>query len=509
MAVDQLKSVVLSLNDEEKKEFRVFAQRQRSKERRRDLELFEIIVADPEKKPRNMIMELYGSENREAYNMLRKRLIRQLMDFILLKRMDEDETAASKVMGMLSLSQHLFKRDLPRIGWSYLKKAEELALKSELFDLLDNVYNLQIEQWHPEFAPEINTIVERLNESSGLATEDQEVNILASRIRDLLHQHKRGALNGELSGHIEEMFQQTGVSQTFSRRPKHLLKILSIIRIGILAEKEFHRFEPIIIEQYKQIDKAGGFDKRNLQVKIELLYMIAHVLYRNREFQECLNYLRELKLAIESQLKSFKDKYYPRYVLLYASAKSYLGFNSESIAMIEDYLKANENRIKVNYVLDLKLNLTVYYFQNEEYYKANRILMDIHHSDRWCEKKMGKEWVLRKNLVDVINQYERENHEIALSRMKAIERSFADLLETPMYARVKNFVGMIKYMINYPEHVSTSEFFEKVDAQIERLPTEREDLLAMAFYCWLKSKMQREPYYKVLVETVNDAELKA
>ena len=76
MAVDQLKSVVLSLNEEEKKEFRVFAQRQRSKDKRRDLELFEIIIADPEKKPRLIIQELYGKENREAYNMLRKTALR-------------------------------------------------------------------------------------------------------------------------------------------------------------------------------------------------------------------------------------------------------------------------------------------------------------------------------------------------------------------------------------------------------------------------------------------------
>jgi hypothetical protein len=508
MAVDQLKSVILSLNEEEKKEFRVFAQRQRSKTRRRDLELFDIIVDDPEKKPRLIINQLYGSENREAYNMLRKRLIRQLTDFVTLKRMDEDETDSSKVMSMLSLSQHLFSRNLHKIGWSYLVKSESLAEKSELFDLLDNVYNLQIEQWHPEFAPNIDQIVERLRNNRTLAAEDEDVNILTTKIKHLLYKHKTGVLDGYLSAHIMVLFNESGVTETFSKRPKHLLKVLSILRIGALADKDFHRFEPIIIEQYNLINENGGFDKRNMQVKIELLYMISHVLYRNRDFRGCLVYLIELKKSIDSQLKSFRDKYYPRYMLLYASAKSYLGFNSESIQLIENYLSEEESRISVKYVLDLKLNLSVYYFQNEDFYKANRILMEIHHSDKWCEKKMGKEWVLRKNVVDVINQYERENHEIALSRIKSIERSFSILLETIMYARVKPFLGFIKYMINYPEEVATSEFFQKVDDTLERLPTDREDLLAMAFYCWLKAKMQKEQYYKVLVETVNDITLK-
>jgi len=508
MAVDHLKSVILSLTDEEKKEFRVFAQRQRTKDKRRDVELFEIIAADPDKKPRQIILDIYGRENREAYNMLRKRLIKQLMDFILLKRMDEDETAASKVMGMLSLSQHLFRRDLKKIGWSYLIKAENLAVRSELHDLMDNVYNLQIEQWHPEYAPAIETIVSKLENNSIQAKEDEKVNILTTRIRFLLYQHKIGSLKGDLSAHIDRMFSETGIGKTFSQRPKHLLKILSIIRIGILAEKEFHRFEPIIIEQFNRVVAEGGFHKRNIQIKIELLYMIAHVLYRNRDFKGCLEYLKEMKESIESQNQSFRSKFYPRYILLYASAKSYLGFNSVSIDLLEEYLDKFESSISANFVLDLKLNLTVYYFQNEEYFKANQILMGIHHSDKWCEKKMGKEWVLRKNLVDAINQYERGNYEIALSRMKSIERSSSSLLETPMYARVKTFVGLIKYFINYPEEVATKEFSEKVDREIERLPADREDLLAMAFYCWLKAKMKRQSYYKVLVETVNDVTLK-
>ena len=508
MAVDHLKSVILSLSEEEKKEFRVFAQRQRSKENRRDIALFDIISKEPEKKPRQIITELYGKENREAYNMLRKRLIKQLMDFILLKRLEEDQTAESKVMGMLSLAQHLFSRDLKKIGWSYLLKAENLATKSELIDLLDNVYNLQIEHWHPDFAPAIETIVTKVENNNDQAKEDERVSILSTRIRFLLHQHKTGVLKGSLNEHIDLMFRETGIVSTFSKRPKHLLKVLAIIRSGVLAEKEFYRFEPIIIEQYERVLSEGGFNKRNLRVKSELLYMIAHVLYRNRNFTGCLEYLEEFKDSIESHVHSSRNKFYPRYVLLYSSAKSYLGQNRKSIDLIEDYLSEYESRISVNFTLDLKLNLTVYYFQNEEYYKANRVLMSIQHSDKWCEKKMGKEWVLRKSLVDAINQYERENFEIALSRMNAIERSFSSLLATPMYSRVKTFVGLIRYYINYPEKVATQEFYDKVYSEIERLPTDREDLLAMAFFCWLKAKMKKASYYEVLVETVNDVTLK-
>ena len=57
-----------------------------------------------------------------------------------------------------------------------------------------------------------------------------------------------------------------------------------------------------------------------------------------------------------------------------------------------------------------------------------------------------------------------------------------------------------------PTEVASAHFEEKVDSIIERLPGDREDIQAMTFYCWVKSKMIQRPYYEVLVETIQTFE---
>ena len=46
-------------------------------------------------------MLLYGKPNLNAYHTLRKRLTRELLDFTMLKSMDEDNTSYSTILGMI------------------------------------------------------------------------------------------------------------------------------------------------------------------------------------------------------------------------------------------------------------------------------------------------------------------------------------------------------------------------------------------------------------------------
>jgi hypothetical protein len=64
-------------------------------------------------------------------------------------------------MGLISLSRYFFERRSDELAWGYLKSAESKAMKAEQFDLLNTIYLLQIEHWHPEYAEDIHTIIEK------------------------------------------------------------------------------------------------------------------------------------------------------------------------------------------------------------------------------------------------------------------------------------------------------------------------------------------------------------
>ena len=149
------------------------------------------------------------------------------------------------------------------------------------------------------------------------------------------------------------------------------------------------------------------------------------------------------------------------------------------------------------------MNLIIYFGNAGEYKKSNKIAHSINHSDNWLTKKMGIEWVLKKNMIEIMIQYELENYEIALNRIRAFERSFAQLFKHPLYARANLFMQKVKIIINNPTIIKDKTFVDDVINQLVKIPSEQEDLQAMAYYSWLKAKMLNKNYYEVLLEIAN------
>src|SRR5690606_21516520 len=140
-AMDDLQTTIETFSADDIREFAYFIQRQKKKKVRKDYELFKLLLHQKNLKPQEIISRLYPSaENTVAYYALRKRLMQQLTDYIVLKRMGEDPTAGSTVMGLLSLAQYLLNSGADKLAWNTLRKAEKIAQQNEQFNLLNSVY---------------------------------------------------------------------------------------------------------------------------------------------------------------------------------------------------------------------------------------------------------------------------------------------------------------------------------------------------------------------------------
>jgi hypothetical protein len=232
--------------------------------------------------------------------------------------------------------------------------------------------------------------------------------------------------------------------------------------------------------------------------------MVAHAYYRNRRWEEAIGVLGEMETLIGSKTGQQVRQYFSRYILLKAAVKGYTGDTVGAAKMLSEALKSSKSRLSLSDKLNMQINLAVYHFQAESYGKAASTLLSLNHSDAWLEKKMGKEWRMKKNLIEVIIQYELGNIEWALQKIKQIEKHFSEFLEQPFYQRARIFMGFIRELITSPESISRPAFAKKVEEANLALPGDREDIQAITFFCWLKSKMVRRAYYEVLLETVND-----
>jgi hypothetical protein len=115
---------------------------------------------------------------------------------------------------------------------------------------------------------------------------------------------------------------------------------------------------------------------------------------------------------------------------------------------------------------------------------------------------MGQEWVLKKLLLEAINLFELDHTELALDKIKFVEQNFKAYMARDPHKRALHFIRLFKKIMQDPAIVSTKSFADLVDNTFTFLPHEEEDLQAMTFYAWLKSKMLRRDFYEVLIEVV-------
>ncbi|MBL4594074.1 MAG: hypothetical protein JKX68_09700 [Flavobacteriales bacterium] len=499
--MDKLQELINTLSEDDKREFRIFINRQKSKKQRKDLDLFELICEQISAK--SIQEKLYTTTNKVAYHTLRKRLLKHLTDFIVLKQIDDDTTATSSITGLISLATYLFKNKSSEFAWRILIKAEKSAIENEHHELLNNIYHLQIEESDNEFAPDINDIHKKWKTNKILVDENEKTNIAYHFIKKEINEIILTGEDKDVNQTIENLLIKYELSDIVYKRPEILYKVLDLTRRVMLSKKDFYNFEPYIINMYKKLIEQHGFSKKNHFYKIHILYMISHILYRNRKFEASNSYLDKMNESMLEYNKSYYKQFYPKYIMLSAANFAFLNQNNKSIELLDGVKTSTFNKLPIEDQLNIKMNLSIYIGYSGDYKKCNFIIQTLNHSDNWLSKKMGIEWVMKKNMIEIMVQYELENFEIALNRIRSFEHNFAKLFNHPIYKRAKQFMQTVKVIINNPDNLKDEEFLKQIQSTLVKTPAEQEDLQAMAFYAWLKSKLINKNPYDVLLDITN------
>jgi hypothetical protein len=501
--IDYLRDIIISLPKDDANDFLQQLKKSKKSADRKDVLLFQILNQKKRYKASDICTQLYGSDEKmNAYHSIRKRLFAELVEFVFIKRYYNDSTSSTFIMGLITLSNYLLDNNQTEAGWHYFQKVEEIALKNEQFDLLDNIYNAQIAQAHQPGAQPLETIIEKWKLNKSKAEEDERANVANTLIQYTLKKYRTEGKYVDIQAEITAIIEEYDLNQAFVLRPKLTYTMLSMIRTKALIDKQYLDFQDLIRIKYIEINTTVGFKPKDHIYKLQLLYMLSHVCYRNRCFDEALVYLKELEENLQLYNKQYEKILLDKLVLLQAAVLSYQGNGVEAIRILEQHL--NEFKISsLSNQLNMQLNLVVYYFQLKEYGKSLRMLRQLDSNHNESIQLMGKEWVARKHLIEIIVQYEKGNTDIAYNLIKTMRKQHEQLLQLPIHHRSKVFIDLIEQFIDKPYWVTTLEFDEYLNQILDRWPKEQEDLQAMTFYCWLKSKMLKKDYYAVLVETVN------
>ena len=518
--MDDLRTTLLTLSPDDRRDFGRFIQRQRRKTNGRlDSRLYELLVRAKPLKPEQLVAQLYPNEpNPMAYYALRKRLMRHLTDYLLLRQRQLDTTAAATVRGHLTLAQYLFEAGIPRLAWTTLRKAEKLGRESEQYEPLNAVYNLQIQHADSPHAEPLDEILPRYRANKKAADEEERANIADSLLRQRLREARvRGRATVSVDGILQQILAEYDLQEAFARSPSLLSRLMSITRNAMLVRRDFTSFATFIERCYNLMERRHGFAPAQRGHQLKLLYMLAHALYRSRRFAESVAYLEKARALLAAAPSRQFGEYGPRFTFLLAANYAFLRRNAESIQLLENVLREAKSLTTTD-ELTLRFQLTFHYFAEGKFAKANQTLLSLGRTDHWLEQHLGLEWLLNRNIGEALIHIELDNPELALGRIKAIERTIreqfpaapadeaAGTAAVPVggpYQPVLIYLGMVRALVENPVGAQAPDFANRVSHLPPFISEEREDLQVISFYSWLRARTLGRPYYEVLLEIAN------
>jgi tetratricopeptide (TPR) repeat protein len=312
---------------------------------------------------------------------------------------------------------------------------------------------------------------------------------------------------------MHDILVEYDLQEAFARSPSLLCRLMSIARSAMLVRRDFATFAVFIERCYRLMERRHGFAPAQRSYQLRLLYMLAHALYRSRHFAQSVGYLEQGRAILAAAPSRQFSEFGPRFTMLLAANYSFLNRNADSIGLLEKTLQATP-ALPLLDDLTARLQLSFHYFAEGKFQKANHTLISLGRTDHWLEQHLGLEWLLNRNLGEMLIQLELGNPDIALGRLQAIERSLReqfpatpdpDLPDAPTvpggpYRYVLSYLSLVRKIIDNPSAARTPAFAVLVDELPTFLPLEREDLQARSFYAWLRARMLGRPYYEVLLE---------
>ena len=498
--MNTIQEVVHLMNDEDIKAFSLYLDKKNKRKDVRNTELFELLKTDDiniEKK------SFTDKKSADAHHALRKRLYDTLVEFMANRSFENDTSEEHAVLRLLVVSRLFFEHKLTKAAFKCLAKAEAIATGLEHFSLLSEIYHTQIQFAHLNLSLPLDAVVEKFRDNKKKLEQEEQLNLgYALLRRELSHIYHEGKVV-DFQALIKNTIESLGISLRQVLTFKSLYQILFIANEYASINSDYGRIAPFIMKSYGFITGNAALAERHLYYHIYILYFMANFHFRNGRFAESQSYLAQLHEQLQKQGGKYHNRFCLRYFLLKSLNENYSGFPGQGIDTAEKAL-AQYKKADVNDTNDLRLALIVFYLQQDSGRSAAKEMVKFSHSDSWYEKKMGMDWAIKKNLVEILLHTQQEHIELALSRIKSFKRRYKKYLVSVNEERVLGYLALIERYALKPEIASTSKFQETVEQFMAEARSGPKDIFVMSFLAWLLARVRRKTIYDTTLTLLED-----
>ena len=492
--MDLLKEILITFSSKKKREFEKFLVRKRPSEDRRDITVL------------NELFQYYNSPKKEKlvqrgkqkYHAVRKRLTKELIRFIILQNAS-NELSAKDSEGFLNLAKHFKELNKHDVAWFLLEKEEKKCEQTKNYLLNMKIQRLKLEilPYFPQ--ADFDVIKNKLLELQQAQAKEDEFQLYFIQIRNMFAEKlEKGDV--EFSSPIfAKAIEQYSNIKNEKNTPKIQLKIIEILRAEYGVKKNFVGLAKELKDYYKQLNfsQEERISFSNSMANIE--YIMAYTMLGIRDFGEAKNHLENLKRLMEkSDLVNLN--YIGKYIAISSFLKIFENKILEAIFLIHDAVEKYGVKMPEREINNLKLNQAAYHCLVREFKLSNKILLVFNKSDGYYQKTMGREWVIRKEMIRAVVQLELNNIDIAETIVLNIEFKHNELFEKKQFMLVKPFIVAMKLFINNPEK-ATEEALDQIESEggLDKHKMFRDPRI-IVFYAWLRGKFSNRDSSTVLME---------
>lgn len=479
----ELFNLVNSLNSEERDGFYAFA---KAKNRRTDVKnitLFRLLEKGVHK---NIAVTLYGSNNKKALHALSKRLRDNLIDFIASHALERESTEEMLVLKDLLAARILFEKGLYKMAFKILERARVRATTLELYALLNEIYHTFLQYAHKNEKLVLKDIIAAYTANQQNYLADARLMTAYAAIKEAL-----GGAVKDFDLIIAQHLKNYDVVINASFGFKSLYTLMNIAVDAATLNTDYYSVSRYMDATYAAVNAKSGLANKHLYYHIAILYLMCGTHFRNKSFAKAKAFLALMK----SQMAQENGKY----IRVFSESASRLE------ALIAIYMGNLDTAITTLGVIkkpapETVLVQTMAHFLNNEFVVANKVLRTLVHSDDFYEKRVGFNWVIKRNMIEILLLIERNLPDLVESKMRSFTKKHKKALQEKEQHRVLNYMKLLKNYYDSPHDVTSALFYEKVEKSFHWIGPEREDLFVMTFYAWLKAKMQSRSFYEVTLE---------
>ena len=338
-----LTSIIQKLSSEEKEKFILYLQNSRKGSDSKKIKLFKLLES-PKNNSKIIIQKIYGSDNKDAYHQLRKRLFNSLMDFIATQRFEKEDEAILEITKLILAGKYLIENKVYEQGFKLLENAEKKALLEQDFVSLNEIYNLQIQFSHYNEKILLDSLIQKFELNRALLNQESNLNMAYAMVKKELEDFRKKSVPVDVKLLLEKIYTRFDITEETGYNFKTLYQLSQIVSANANISKDYSNVLGFITSHYNRIIKKEEENTRYVFFHLKLLYFIANVYFREKKFKESNAFLIKMKSEMDVSRKKFHKIFSFKIAILEALNFNYSGENKVAIEIIEQAIEESKNK---------------------------------------------------------------------------------------------------------------------------------------------------------------------